>query len=79
MTSEEIIEYFNDDDNDDEFLKFERISEEDRLHSNSDLCGLLKVASLTDDGMSITEEDIIYLLRCGIHYENSRECLVLYC
>jgi len=109
MTNEEMIELFDPEPDDEEYLNFKAIPKENRLHSNSQLCGLLKLASLMDEpeklnlhgdfecsdggtivlgvaadddddfdpfyGMSITEEDILYLRRCGISYDYSRQCL----
>jgi hypothetical protein len=71
----------------DEFLEFERIPPEERLHPDYTLCGYLKVYSLLkkptkywlaaehdivylaqeEDLKELTDEDIIYLQRCGIH------------
>ncbi len=84
---------------DEEYLKFESIPQEERLHPSHVLCGYLKVASLmkkheefdihaehdvaylcgSDDLLPLTDEDIIYLLRCGIGYYDDEDCLQDFC
>lgn len=73
-------------------LDFEKIPENERLHPNYELCGLLKVYSLLKNKADfslhsehdilyicygdiemfhpLSDEDIIYMLRCGIRYED---------
>lgn len=87
------------DKHDDEYLKFERIPIEDRLHENKQLCGLLYVYKLMEDPTKfsleaghdviwvchpdwireLTDEDAIYLQRCGIHYSSEYDCLSMFC
>jgi hypothetical protein len=79
---EDRFEQFND-----EYNKFERIPEKDRLHPNKTLCGYLYVYNLMqepkkfslnadhdivylvneDELQELTDSDIIYLTRCGLH------------
>jgi hypothetical protein len=84
---ESAIEAWNDK-HDDEFIRFERIPEAERLHPSRYLCGLMKLAELTGkpeawgfagathdevwlegpEAEDITEEQFVYLLRCGVRY-----------
>lgn len=84
---------------DEEYLEFERIPAEQKLHSDDSLCGYLKVYSLLKEGKNLvldaehdviflaardklknmTDDDVIYLLRCGISYDEESDGLVDYC
>jgi len=72
-------------------LDFEKIPENERLHPNPDVCGILKVYSLLKEKSDfslhsehdilylcngtietfhpLSDEDIIYMIRCGVHCE----------
>jgi hypothetical protein len=82
---------------DDEFLKFERIPEVERLNPSYFISGLIFLGSLLknpsdfdslihsdydilylpgpdDLKKELTDVEIIYLQRCGIHYNSEDEC-----
>ena len=84
---------------DEEYLHFERIPDNEKLHNNNTICGIVKVHSLLREGgvfnicaghdmiylpdqsslAYLTDKDIIYLLRCGIHYNDDNECPAVHC
>lgn len=99
MISETLKAWFKRTSDFDEFLRFEKIPESERLHPNRELCGLLKVAALmkTPKDFSIcathdeiylvsadelrddmTEEDVLYLHRCGVRWDSSHDCLAMF-
>ena len=62
MDADRLAALFPEDD--DQFLKFDLISEADRLHPSRRLCGLLKIAELMREPESFgfsSEHDVVYL------------------
>lgn len=75
----------------DDYIKFDRIPKEERLHASSDLCGMLKIADLMDNAEAFvmyaehdklylpeipedtSDEDILYLVRCGVSFSYEDE------
>lgn len=82
----------------DEYIRFDRIPESERLHPSRDMSGLLKLASLMEnpsmweiaasahdefwpagpDPKDVTEEDFLYLNRCGVRWDNDIECWAMF-
>jgi hypothetical protein len=83
----------------DDYIRFERIPENERLHANRRICGLMKLYTLLkepehfdvyaehdiiymageDDLVPLTDADILYLTRCGFHYDSSTDALAYFC
>lgn len=85
---------------DEEYLEFDRIPTDHRLHPDPTLCGYLKIHSLLVDPRKdvicgadhdiiylpgkgdmkpLTDDDIVYLQRCGIHWDAESHCLADFC
>ena len=99
MNSDRLKKMFDEQDDDDEYLQFDRIPEADRLHPSQGLCGVLKIASLLKDPAKwehhaehdilyladayllkkLTPDDVRYLRRCGVHYDDEGDCLAHFC
>lgn len=45
------------------------------LHGEHDIVYLAD----PDDLVAVTEDDVIYLLRCGVHWSSECDCLAMFC
>ena len=84
-----------------DYIRFERVNEKNRLHSRPDICAFLLLDKLLpNDGRDMvcasehdeiyldadckklaevaSEEDILTLTRCGVHYESDTDCLAMF-
>ena len=78
----------------DEYLRFERILESERLSKYRDVCGFMYLAQIIDgaviagaehdliyfsgDPETFTEDQAIYLSRCGIHFSEKYDSLIMF-
>jgi len=95
LTHEQVVTLFEQDDN--EYIKFERISADQRRHIRPDLCAFLYLhEKLGGDGDAVagarhdeiwldwdnleglTEEDVIYLKRCGVRWSDECDRLAMF-